>query len=83
MFTHFPGNWLFSGDSKIDGLKYYNGGYTTQSTGSRYDASSLLDAVQIEAPGEIRWDSDLRGPYAEALGKSIVKFVRKYYPNIQ
>jgi len=58
--------------------KYYRGGYITQTHGS--DKSGQVDAIQIEVPGEVRFDNKAgRAKYARALARSVKTFHEKFY----
>jgi hypothetical protein len=67
-------------DSVADYPKFLRGGYITQTYGSRYNLSSNWDAIQVEAPGEVRnVGSSMRASYATGMGNAIAKFYHKYY----
>lgn len=56
--------------------KYYRGGYTTQTWGSKEGGN--IDCIQMELPPEPRKRSEVHGP---RIGKILGEFVNKWYPN--
>jgi len=61
---------------------YYRGGFTIQEHGS--SDGGAVDAIQIEAPGEVRSDGGKKGrdKFTEALAGIAINFYNEYYNNI-
>ena len=58
--------------------KYYRGGYITQIHGSR--EGGLVDAVQVEVPGEIRYgEEEERTKYGQAVARILTQYMNLYY----
>ena len=69
---------------KISGSeKYFRGGYTTQVHGSL--DGGLVDAIQLEAPREVRIDGgeSVRKEFAEALARAIANFYATHYSELR
>ena len=58
--------------------KYYRGGYTTLTWGSKNGGN--IDCIQMELPPKPRQDSEIHGP---KIGRVMAEFVRRWYPNFQ
>ncbi|CAD5125003.1 DgyrCDS13243 [Dimorphilus gyrociliatus] len=56
---------------------YYSGGFITKTYGSSNCGNT--DAIQIEAPKSIRFNSSIRNKFARDLGDVIVTFMQTYY----
>lgn len=56
--------------------KYYRGGYTTQTWGSKEGGN--IDCIQMEFPPEPRTNNEVHGPQ---IGKILAAFVNKWYPS--
>ena len=58
--------------------KYYRGGYITQIHGSR--EGGLVDAVQVEVPGEIRYGAaEDWTKYGQAVARILTQYMNLYY----
>jgi len=65
-----------------DGDKYFNGGFITETYGSRDEGN--VDAIQLEFPSWVRTQAsnETRDKFCEELAKNIYKFYQLYYePN--
>jgi len=65
-----------------DGDKYFNGGFITETYGSRDEGN--VDAIQLEFPSWVRTQAsnETRDKFCEELAKNIYKFYKLYYePN--
>eukprot|EP00095_Tigriopus_kingsejongensis_P004044 maker-scaffold5_size1054832-snap-gene-5.16 protein:Tk04044 transcript:maker-scaffold5_size1054832-snap-gene-5.16-mRNA-1 annotation:"PREDICTED: uncharacterized protein LOC100492536" len=52
-FDALPGpSTLTMSPIQVNALKYFHGGYTTKSHGSRFSNDKRMDAIQVEGPGE-------------------------------
>ena len=72
---------LSCSDDSYSDYKYFRGGFTSQTYGSRYNLDSEFDAVQFEAPGEMRWEGgkSVRDGYAVGLGNAVAAFFAEHY----
>jgi len=63
--------------------KYFNGGYITSTHGSWY--GGLVDAIQLEIPGEIRNDGgkSLRKHFSSNLARILATFFSKNYAELK
>lgn len=57
--------------------RYYSGGYITQTYGSMHGGN--VDSIQIESPGVLRYDDEVRTKYAKDLASSAVEFMNIHY----
>ena len=74
-FFYISWSLLFTGD-----YKYYPGGFITRCHGSRFDAKSEIDAVQLEFPKELRFGGkDVLNRLGKATGNVISQFYKHWY----
>ena len=60
-----------------EGRKYYSGGYNTHQHGSLREGE--IDAIQIETPQGLLKNAFQRQEYADALTRTILKFLNEHY----
>lgn len=58
-------------------LKYYRGGYITQTHGS--SNGGVVDAIQLELPTELTNTTESRAKFASKIGGVIAEFHQRYY----
>jgi len=62
-----------------NGDKYFDGGHITDYYGSRH--GGIMDAVQLECPGEVRTEGgdSMRQAFAKAVAEVLLSFLDMYY----
>ncbi|CAD5125004.1 DgyrCDS13244 [Dimorphilus gyrociliatus] len=56
---------------------YYSGGFIVKTYGSKNGGN--IDAIQVEAPKNIRFSSTKRTKFGQDLGSAVVSFMQTYY----